>query len=132
MTELEQARARFAADKYATETTGIELEAVGEGFARCGLLLDARHYNAVGSVMGGVLFTLADFAFAVAANHGLPPTVSLSTQAAFVRAPRGKRLSAEARCVRRGQSTCFYQVEVTDEDGGIVAIVGISGFIKTR
>lgn len=132
MTELEQARARFAADRYATEATGIELEAVGEGFARCGLTLNTRHVNAAGGVMGGVLFTLADFAFAVAANHRLPTTVSLSCQIAFLRAPHGKRLSAEARCVRRGRSTCYYQVDITDEQGDLAATVGISGFIMAE
>lgn len=70
MKELDRIREQFAKDRYATETTGIEITEVGENFARVELELDERHYNALGNVMGGVLFTMADFAFAVATNSG--------------------------------------------------------------
>lgn len=129
MTYLERARAYFQKDHFATEM-GIEIEAVEVGFARCGLKLDARHFNAEGSVMGGVLFTLADFSFAVAANLGQPQTVSLSCQITFLSPPKGDRLVAEASCVRQGHSTCYYDVRVLDAEGNIAAVVGISGFIK--
>ena len=66
MTDLEKAREYFGNDKYATEVTGLEITEVGERFARVELDLDARHYNAINAVMGGVYFTMADFAFAIA------------------------------------------------------------------
>ena len=31
--------------------------------------IEPRHRNAAGIIMGGAIFTLADFAFAVASNH---------------------------------------------------------------
>ena len=67
MTELEEARAFFARDLYASEATGCVIDAVGDRYARCSLTLQPYHRNAVGQVMGGVSFTLADFAFAVTA-----------------------------------------------------------------
>ena len=64
----EKARQIFADDRFATELTGIDITAVGEHNATCTLRLGPQHRNARGVVMGGVLFTLADFAAAIAAN----------------------------------------------------------------
>lgn len=129
MTMLERARERFAKDAFATGM-GAVIEKVAVGHAVCSLQLSARHRNSENGVMGGVLFTLADFAFAIAANMDQPLTVTLSSQIAFLSPPRGERLIATAECVRSGQTTCYYQVSLSDELGNIVAAVGISGFIK--
>lgn len=130
MTELERAREFFSQDRFSTQFMGIEIEAVQDGYARCSLALMDKHLNSVGDVMGGVLFTLADFAFAVAANLNQPLTVSLSCQVTFLSPPRGTRLVAEAKRVRSGFSTCYYSVEVRDDSDKIVTVVGVTGFIK--
>lgn len=130
MTYLERARAFFAKDEFATKMMGIEIDDVRDGYAKCSLVLRSDHMNAEGSVMGGALFTLCDFAFAVAANLNQPPTVSLSCQITFLSPPRGDKLIAEATRIKSGHSTCYYSVEVTDDTGSIVTVVGVSGFIK--
>ena len=66
MTKLEEARQIFAADKYATDASGIVIEEVGENYAKCSMKLTDVHRNAFGGVMGGAIYTLADFTFAVA------------------------------------------------------------------
>lgn len=129
MTYLERARAYFAKDAFAA-MLGMQIDAVEIGRAVCSLALDTRHMNAEGHVMGGVYFTLADFAFAVAANLDQPETVTLSSQVTFLSPPKGERLMATATCIRQGHSTCYYNVDVTDAEGTIVTVVGISGFIK--
>ena len=68
MPTLDELKARFAADRYATEVTGAEILSAEPRHAVCTLSLRPEHLNAAGTPMGGVLFTLADFAFAVAAN----------------------------------------------------------------
>lgn len=62
------ARSVFSDDRFATEATGIVIDHLDSHTAQCSLSLDGRHRNARGVAMGGVLFTLADFATAVAAN----------------------------------------------------------------
>lgn len=132
MDHLTAARERFAADVYATETTGIEIEAAEPGYARCSFIPDDRHMNAVGGVMGGALFTLCDFAFAIAANTESPLTQSLTSQIAFhTVAKKGVRVTAEARRVRAGRSTCYYNIDVIDETGRHIATTVISGFIHS-
>ena len=129
-TPLERARSYFQADRFATQALGAQIDEVREGYARCSLRLEEKHRNAQGAVMGGVLFTLADFAFAVASNLDHPPTVSLCSQIAFLAPPAGDTLCAVASVVRDGRSTCFYRVTVTDERGAIAAEVTVSGFVK--
>ena len=126
---LEAVRRYFAADRFAAGS-GAVIEEFGEGYALCSLQVEARHRNAIGAVMGGVLFTLADFAFAVAANWKQVGTVSVHGDIAFLSGVRGKRLLAEARCIRAGRSSCFYQVDVRDELGTHVARVSVTGFTK--
>ena len=129
---IEEVRARFADDQFATNN-GAVIDEVGDHYARCSLQIEPRHLNAAGVVMGGVTFTLADFAFAVASNwqEGLG-TVSLSSNIAYFSAATGGRLTAEAICVKPGRSVSCYRIEVTDESGRPVAAVTTVGFRKER
>ena len=129
MADIEQIREFFRNDRFATEN-GAVIDAVDEHFARVSLTIDSRHKNAVGGVMGGVYFMLADFAFAVATNWKEPGTVSLTSDISFIGVPKGERLIAETEFIKEGRSTCCYNVRVTDELGNIVAAVKIVGFIK--
>ena len=77
------------------------------------------------------VFTLADFAFAVASNWNKPLNVSTTSQITFLGTAKGARLVAEARKVKEGRSTCYYLVDVSDDLGNPVAHVTASGFVKS-
>ncbi len=132
MHDLEQARAYFSHDRFATECAGAVIREVRPGRAVCDLEIQPQHCNALGNPMGGVIFTLADFAFAVASNFQQPSTVSLTSQITYLSTAKGKTLIAEANAVRSGRSTCYYQIDVTDELGTQVACVTASGFVLDR
>ena len=127
MSNLEEARQFFAGDKYAVEATGCVIEELGEKYAKCSLTLGPQHLNAVGQVMGGVSFTLADFAFAVASNFHQVLTVSVSSSISHLGTVKGTRLIAETRLIKDGRRNCFYEVHVTDDLGNPVALVNITG-----
>lgn len=129
MQDLEQVRAFFSHDRFASEALGAVIEQAEPGHALCRMEILPQHCNALGKPMGGALFTLADFAFAVAANTEQPPTVSLSSQIAYLSSAKGKTLIAEARAVKRGRSTCYYQIDISDELGTAVACVTTTGFV---
>ena len=127
---LTEVRERFQDDRYAV-MSGAQIDEVGEGYAKCSLKIESMHLNAVGTVMGGVMFTLADFAFAVAANWNQEkPRVSLSSSISFLGVPKGEYLIAKANVKKDGRTTCYYEVTVTDEQEHIVASVTINGFKK--
>ena len=78
--------------------------------------------------MGGAIFTLADFAFAIASNWNKPTCVSLTSQITYLGRAKGTKLIAEASKVKEGRTTSYYLVEVKDNLGNQVAHVTSSGF----
>ena len=129
MPTLEEIRARFAAARFATEAAGAEILEAEPGRALCALALRPHHLNAAGRPMGGAMFTLADFAFAVAVNgHSDRITVSQHVSVTFLSPAKGGRLLAEARCLKAGRTTCLYAVEVRDEVGTQVAYATVNGY----
>ena len=128
MRSLEEARREFSRDLYATKQSGIVIDRIGENYALCSMELTGDHRNAYGGVMGGAIYTLADFAFAVASNFDKEmATVSLVGQATFMSATRGNTLYAEARLLKDGRSNCFYEVTVSDNLDKVIAIVSFTG-----
>ena len=78
--------------------------------------------------MGGVLFTMADFAFAVAVNFDRPLTVTLASQISFLLMPPRAKTFAEAKCITEGNRTNFYEVDITDNLGTQVAKITSNGY----
>ncbi len=127
MTRLEEAREFFKADIFATQTTGIVIEEVADGYSRCSLQVEEKHMAAHHHVMGGALFTMADFAFAVAANPPGQTTVTATSNISFVSMPKDDRLVAECRQIKDGRRACYYETRITDGLGNVVAVVTAMG-----
>lgn len=118
---LEQIAEIFANDRFATEACDCRVMEVAPGHAVCEFTIQPKHMNAQGGVMGGAIFTLADFALAIACNIGEEPTVSVSNTIEFFTAAKGSVLRAKASRDRSGRSLGFYTVDVTDDLGNAVA-----------
>lgn len=126
-----QAQEVFASDRYATETTGIVIEHVGDHEAVCTLEVTEQHCNARHVAMGGVLFTLADFAAAVAANsdcleEGRLRWVSLDATIHYLSpALTGSHLKTTCKPLKQGRTTALYQTTIDSLDNGnkTIAIV---------
>ena len=127
MTDLERARELFQSTVYATEVTGCVIREIRPDYARCTMNIEPKHMNTLGVVMGGAVFTLADFAFGVCANFDKDVYVTASADSHFLAAAKGKTLISEAREVRAGRRTCLYSVTVTDDVGTQVAYFTFSG-----
>ncbi len=122
MSDLEKIRNRFKNDHFATDTTGIVIDSAEPGKAVCSMTLEKRHMNENNVPMGGAVFTLADFVCAIAANgYSEKNTVSQNVSITFLSPAKGKRLIAEASCLREGRTTALYTADVRDELGTYVA-----------
>ncbi|WP_164169906.1 PaaI family thioesterase [Ruminococcus flavefaciens] len=119
---LERVRETFRGDRFATEM-GAVIDELGDHYSKCSLVLNEHHRNAVGGIMGGVYFTLADFAFAVASNWQQAGVVGLNCDASFIGVPKTERIIAEARLIKDGRTICCYNVDIRDELGNPVAAV---------
>ncbi len=128
MGTIEEARKIFSKDLYATELSGIEIDEIGKDYAKCSMKLTEKHKNAYGGIMGGAIYTLADFAFAVASNYEKEQaTVSLVGQATFMSATNGSILFAEARLLKDGKRNSFFEVTVSDDLEKTIAMVSFTG-----
>lgn len=124
---LEEVRKIFEGDRFAIEN-GAVIEEIGERSATCSLIITDSHRNAMGAVMGGTYFMLADFAFAVAANHEKMVCVSLRSDISFLGSAKGEKLIAKAVCIKDGRTTACYRVDVTDNLGNLTATVTVTGY----
>lgn len=120
---------KFIQDLFVSEGLGAVIDEASYGYAKCSMEIQPRHCNALGIPMGGAVFTLADFAFAVASNQRGRDVVTQASQITFLRSTQGKRLVAEARQVKDGKRVCFYEVHVTDDLGAEVAFVTVNGYV---
>ena len=107
---------------------GIRLTRVAPGEADAELEITSDMLNSRNVVQGGAIMTLADFAFAGAANAMGRTTVSTGVATNFLRPGSGKKLVAHAKKIHHGKKTCLYQVDVVNDEGKLVASVNVTGF----
>ena len=129
-TELESWKEFFSKDRFAVEN-GCRIVDASPGYAKIELEITERHFNATGIVQGGALFTLADFAFAVAANSTGKRIVGISTYMNFFKATRGGVLTAIAKEVSSSRKLTTVEVELFDDAGNLVARFQGNGYILT-
>ena len=124
---IDDARAFFAGDRFATES-GMTLEELDESPAVTSVEIGARHRNALGGVMGGAIFTLADLAFAALTNDRERSVVAQQVSVNYLAAPKGGRLVATARYKKDGRSSCVVNVDIVDDSGREIAQFVGTGF----
>lgn len=122
----------FKNDLFAAQA-GVELLEIGTGYSKARLVIKEQHLNAGGRTQGGAIFTLADLALAAAANSRGNLAFSLSSNITFLRASgTGDTLYAEARERYTGRSTGCYQIDITNQDGKLIATFESSVFRMTE
>jgi acyl-CoA thioesterase len=110
----------FKGDQFAARNN-IELLEAGNGNAKAKMMLHPHHLNGLGTVHGGAIFTLADFAFAAACNSHGTVSVALNVSITFMKAATTGTLWADAREVSKNFKVGSYAVEVKDDQGELVA-----------
>lgn len=120
----------FKKDHFAGRV-GVELIEIKEGYSKARLVITGEHLNAGHRTQGGALFTLADLALAAAANSHGALALSLSSTITFLRGSGpGDTLYAEARERYIGRTTGYYQIDITNQKGELVATFESSVFRK--
>jgi acyl-CoA thioesterase len=108
-------------DHFATHSN-IELVSISPGVARAKMTLASHHLNGLGTIMGGAIFTLADFAFAAASNSYGTVAVAVNVNISFMKAVSSGTLWADAREISKSFRIGTYTVEVKDDAGDLVAL----------
>lgn len=112
---------RFRADPYARRM-GFALLEAAPGYARVAVDVTPDLFNFAGTPHGGLVFSLADYAFAVASNSHNRVAVATSVSIQFLAAASlGERLIAEARENHVTRRAGFYDMTVTTASGQLIA-----------
>ena len=107
---------------HGMETLGISLCEVRPGFSRMRMTVRDDMLNSHQICYGGMLFSLADCAFAYACNTYNETTVASGCDIDFVRPARqGDELIAIAEERSQSGRSGIYDVEVINQDGDTVA-----------
>jgi acyl-CoA thioesterase len=117
---MQAIRQYFAEDQFAARCN-IRLALVEEGRAVAAMSIEPWHLNAYGTVQGGAIFTLADYAFAAASNSHGSVAVGISVSIHYIKAAKSGSLRAEAKEAARNAKLGTYLVEVRDDAGDLVA-----------
>lgn len=111
----------FRNDHFAMQA-GIELVEIKPGYGKARMTITPSHLNAGNTTQGGAIFTLADLALAAAANSHGKLALSLDSAIHFLRTSGpGDTLTAEAHEKFIHKRTGYYQVEVTNQKGELIA-----------
>lgn len=113
---------RCMRNDYFAQHCHIELISIQPGTARAKMTLGQQHWNGLGTIQGGAIFTLADFTFAAASNSHGTVAVALNVNITFLKAASTGTLWAEAREIAKNAKVGSYTVEVKDDAGDLVAL----------
>jgi phenylacetic acid degradation protein PaaD len=123
--------AMVAADE-ASRALGIEIVDRGPGWASARMTVRPDMVNGHDMAHGGLIFTLADTAFACACNSWGPVTVAAGAEITFLAPGRlGDVLHAEARVRTRAGRSGIYDVTVRRGDKVIAEFRGRSSELRT-
>lgn len=114
--------ALFARDR-AAQALGMRIVAASPGSARVAMRVRPDMLNGLGSCHGGLIFALADTAFAFACNSHNERTVAAAASIDFLTAAgEGDELTAEARELWRARRSGIYEITVANQDGARIAL----------
>lgn len=132
--DANQLAKRVAREMLAAEGTGpawgLKIEEIRAGYARVSMLVRADMLNGHGLAHGGMIFALADSAFAYVCNGANHASVAAQASIVFLdKVSQGETLVAEAQEVAREGRAGVTRVAVRTTDGRSVA--EFTGYSRT-
>jgi acyl-CoA thioesterase len=116
------AQALYANDKT-SQALGIRIVEVRPGYARLSMLVRGDMVNGHRICHGGMVFTLADSAFAFCCNSYNESTVAAAAAIDFLApAHEGDELTAVATELWRSRRNGIYEITVSNQEGARIAL----------
>lgn len=101
---------------------GFRLLELSKGYAKVAVTLGKEHTNFLGGVDGGLVMSLADYAFACSANTFGQVRVAAQFSTNFIAAPLLKsELIAEGKTIHAGKTMALTEITVKETGGRLIA-----------
>ncbi|MCD4758531.1 MAG: hotdog fold thioesterase [Arcobacteraceae bacterium] len=110
-------------DKFA-QANGMKIEEIDDGYAKTSMRVEETHLNGANVCHGGAIFSLADYAFAIASNSYGQLALGINTSISFLNsAKKGETLYATTKEIDKNHKLASYTITVTNEEDKIIAIM---------
>jgi len=128
----EKSAAAMWSDDRVSKWLGMKFVSVNEGTAVLSMVVEQHHCNGHGMCHGGITFSLADSAFAIACNSRNQATVAQNNMITYTAPARvGDTLTATAIEISLAGRSGIYDVRVSNQDDETIAEMrGLSRSIK--
>jgi acyl-CoA thioesterase len=130
--DLERFKDYFNKHDMFSVNSGMKLTELGNGYARVEMTIDQNCTNYMGSMHGGLLYTMADVAAGTTMVFCGKQAVTLGASTEYIKAVFSGRVIAESKVISKGKTICRCEVEVHGEDGGIYCKSHITMFITDK
>ncbi len=115
--------AKMMQDDLFSQWMDVKIIKVSEGYSKIKMKLRTEMVNGFNVIHGGIIFSLADSAFAFACNNRNNLSMALDVSITFIKAVKpGDTLIAEAKEVHNGRSTGLYLINVINHKKEQVAL----------
>ena len=107
----------------------MKVDEISLGHSEVSMVVNNTHTNAAGVCHGGVIFSLADVAFALASNSYGNIALAMDVSISFIKAVKpGTKIRAICDEKHRGRSTAQYIIEVKDDKDKLVSLIKATAF----
>jgi uncharacterized protein (TIGR00369 family) len=118
------------------EEIGVEWLDLDPANARARIEVDKRHLQPFGVVHGGVYASLAESICSAATYNAVKDqgmvAMGQANDTTFVRAVTGGHINALARARHNGRTTWVWEVEITDDDERLCALVRMTIAVRPQ
>lgn len=109
----------------------INIEEKSNNYAKMSVSITPDSLNSLGVVHGGLIFTLADATMSLAAKTSNKEALTITSEIKYIKAGKGKKLTATANAIKENTITAQYKCEVYNDNNELCAIAkGIYYFVK--
>lgn len=122
--DISAIRKYFERDRFAT-SLGIVIDDAAPGYSKVSINIIGQHLNGAGVVHGGLTFSLADFAGAVAVNAYGFTALSINSAINYYNPCFAGRLEAEATEVKHTKHLSYVNVKIFSNDQHIADVKSI-------
>jgi 1,4-dihydroxy-2-naphthoyl-CoA hydrolase len=120
-------------DKTFDAQYGLKILHLDDDEVRATVLVTDAVKQPMGLVHGGVYASMAESMASWGTAHGAPPgsaVMGLSNQTSFLRPITAGTIHALARIRHRGRTTAIWEVEITDDDDRLCALIRMTIAIR--
>ncbi len=118
---LKKIKSFFETKDRFSKLLGFEIVDINTGYAKVEVEVKDKYLNGANVIHGGFLFSLADYAFALASNSRNNLSLAINANIIFHKAISSGKIYAEAKEIKDGKKIASYEIKIYENEKIIIA-----------